>query len=315
MNPLNLFRRATTWAVLAALVIVGVLLITSTEARSPARRNLILGGGPFKPESIPTLVVRLDFDDVSTLFQDTSSTISVTSSGQSIALIRNKGTLGGAFSQSTAGERPTYNGSLIGASFDGGDRLVSTLAASNFNFLHNGSRWVVLLDFVSPSGAGAGYMLDTHNGSSGNFGFHIESSNTAIATWITNGGSTVLNFPGDTIAASTRYIVAERFEDNISGSDFVRWVNGVQGAVADRSAAPSVSNATNTLYVGARQAQAPFSAARFAVSGFGTFLPVIPMTSFRRLRRRLQGNESPRRLVVAELRRCRTIRQSSKKIQ
>ena len=195
------------------------------------------------------------------MFTDAGTT-KVSAAAQTVYRVTNKGALGGYVEQSSAGARPTvltdYAGSLRGISFDGGDFLVSSLSSSNFNFLHNGSRWVVLLDFVSPSGAGAGYMLDTHNGSSGNFGFHIESSNTAIATWITNGGSTVLNFPGDTIAASTRYIVAERFEDNIAGSDFVRWVNGVQGAVADRSAAPSVSNATNTLYVGARQGAGTF---------------------------------------------------------
>jgi len=263
LNPLNLFRRFTTWAVLAAVVVGGVLSYTSSEARTPQRRLLVvLGGRAWQPSDVATLVVRLDFDDISSLSQTDDSSSPVTASGQSIGWIRNKGTLGGAFSQGTGTAKPTYDtfsGSLLGASFDGGDSLVSTLSASNFSFLHNGSRRVIMIDMVTPASAAFQSVLDTNNASSAIGAAVYCNTPMSFGSSVANGSTAVINAAGDTVLVGTRYTRTERFEDSISGNDFIRRINGTETQTAERAAVPSASGPNNTLYIGARPSGSGFT--------------------------------------------------------
>lgn len=99
-------------------------------------KALFAAGGLWTPANLSP-VMWVDASDVAT----------ITSSGGAVSSILNKGSLGGAFDQSTAGSKPTtgtrtQNGLNV-LDFDGGDALVSTLAPSAWKFLHDGTIHVI----------------------------------------------------------------------------------------------------------------------------------------------------------------------------
>lgn len=78
--------------------------------------------------------VWLDIQDISTLWQDTAGTTAVTTAGQSIARVDNKGSLGGYFQQGTGTKQPTYQTSgYVHALFDGTDDALVSQANINLS--------------------------------------------------------------------------------------------------------------------------------------------------------------------------------------
>lgn len=102
--------------------------------------------------AIPTanLQVFLDGDDTD------GSSNSTRTNGAAFNNWLNKGALGGTFSNATGTQQPLFASSLLaghaGATFDGtDDRLVSSLAASSFTFMHDGSGASVYVVARSPN--------------------------------------------------------------------------------------------------------------------------------------------------------------------
>jgi hypothetical protein len=78
-------------------------------------------------------LVWLDPSDISTLYQDAAATTSVTAHNDPVGAIRNKGTAGGYWTQSTAGARPLFldETGLRSLFFDGtDDHLLSSVSVA-----------------------------------------------------------------------------------------------------------------------------------------------------------------------------------------
>jgi hypothetical protein len=93
------------------------------------------GGGRPVQTTISGLVNALsgvwyDISDISTLFQDVAGTIPVTTSGQTVARINDKGPLGAHLLQATGGLQPVYNdaGGLQSVVGDGADDTMGSTA-------------------------------------------------------------------------------------------------------------------------------------------------------------------------------------------
>lgn len=250
---LNIFKRLPVWLLLAAISVGGLLSHTSVETaegRTPAqRRLLILGRAPG-----PILQADIDFSDWSSMFTDAGST-NVTAAADTVYRITNKGALGGYFEQTSASARPTvvtdYAGSLKGVSFDGGDRLISSLSAASWKFLHDGTRRVIMLDMFTPGTIGGYLAMVDNNSASSQAGISLGIGSGPICyTRQGNGSADVFFHQVDSIATSTRYTRTERFEYNISGNDQIRRLNGSQSGAVDSSVAVSSSTPPATLYIG-----------------------------------------------------------------
>jgi hypothetical protein len=79
------------------------------------------------PPALASLLLWYDLTDTATLWQNTGGTTAVTTDGDPIARIDNKGTDGGNLQQSTGASQPAYDvDGLGGCIFDGGDFLFGT---------------------------------------------------------------------------------------------------------------------------------------------------------------------------------------------
>jgi len=94
---------------------------------------IILTSPPPSPPALDDILHWFDFTDISTLFQDTGGLTPVTSNGQVIARINNKGSDATNLIQATAAQQPTYDTakfSFPAGSFDGTDALTGTTGIS-----------------------------------------------------------------------------------------------------------------------------------------------------------------------------------------
>ena len=103
-----------------------------------SRRAASGGAGPVQPPDFANLRVWLDGDDI-----DGSGNSTLTN-GQLISSWKNKGSLGGTMDQATSGNQPTYRSSLgpggkAAAEFDSNDWMTSSLASSDYIFMHDGT--------------------------------------------------------------------------------------------------------------------------------------------------------------------------------
>lgn len=166
---------------------------------------------PVRPQGVPAdrLQVFLDGDDTDGLANATRT------NGVAFDNWTNKGLLGGVFANATATQRPLFSASLVngrsGATFDGtDDRLVSSLPASSFRFMHDGtgsSVYAVLrtsstaiqtvVATSSGSGAQAGIGQRINTGLAASFfmsdGVSLRLNSTAAAATIVSGAYNVFS--------------------------------------------------------------------------------------------------------------------------
>lgn len=133
----------------------------------------------------------IDFSDTATLFDATSGG-SVVTNGVGIARAEDKSGNGRNFIQATSGARFTFTSNVqngLGvASGDGGDWLTSVSAASVWNFLHNSTSTVFIVNkngTVSNPTAVYGW-LGTNAGTSSNIGWSIAYDDRALLTGLTD---------------------------------------------------------------------------------------------------------------------------------
>ncbi len=261
---MNLLRRFTIWVLLSATLVVGLLSYTSietAEGRTPQRRMLLLFGGQptFNPASIATLRGRYDFDDLTTMFQDTAGTSPVTASGQTIQRINNKVVGGPYFSQAAGPTYNTFNGSQLGAVFNGSSNYLVSSDTNYWKFLTDGTRYVVIMQgMITAQPSSAMWWLNSENNSVSNVGISmysagganyqttIRSTNGAGAVWISNTTS------NNAIALNTAFVMTMRCQDSSADTnDCIIRVGGVAVASGDRTASPSAGNPTFALCIGA----------------------------------------------------------------
>jgi hypothetical protein len=175
----------------------------------------------------------------------------------------NKGTLGGTFSNATALQQPLFATALVGgksgATFDGiDDRLTSSLAASAFTFMHDGSGMSIyavsrsstsaVMTIASTRGSAAssrGLMLGTNT----TFRASVQMSDgVALQAAITGANNSLSTSLFDVYSARLSSSRVPNMRSNVNGASV-----GTTAATAFSGGAPAAS-----LVVGANASGASF---------------------------------------------------------
>ena len=173
----------------------------------------------------------------------------------------NRGALGGDFSGASTNrpEISSFYTKLAPIFGNGGtyDNLLSSLAASNFAFLHNGvSSYTLTLRFRTTSLAATQTLFATFNSTLSNVGAYLYvTTGGAITLLMGNGsGSAALNIAsaGSTIAINTNYTVSVV----VNGTAAAVYVNGTSVATGTITS-PSTAASTTTLYLGSHAGAVP----------------------------------------------------------
>ena len=171
----------------------------------------------------------------------------------------NKGTLGGTFSNATGTQQPLFASSLLaghaGATFDAtDDRLVSSLAASLFTFMHDGSGCTIY-SVVRTAASGVRTICATGTGgpTTVSMGHRINTGFTA-SYFMSDGVALRLSANGAAASVSNNLfdVQASRLRSSVSPHLSID-VNGMSVATAD-SAAFSASAPAATLHIGTNSA-------------------------------------------------------------
>lgn len=208
------------------------------------------GGG-----GIPTanLQVFLDGDDTD------GSGNSTRTNGVAFNDWLNKGALGGTFSNATGTQQPLFASSLLaghaGATFDGtDDRLVSSLAASSFTFMHDGTG-ATIYSVVRTAVSGVRTICATGTGGTTTVSMgHRINTGFAASYFMSDGVALRLSANGAAASVSNNLfdVQSSRLRSSLSPHLSID-VNGVSVATAD-SAAFSASAPAATLHVGTNSA-------------------------------------------------------------
>jgi len=190
--------------------------------------------------------------------------LGVTLNGSTVSAWANQGTAGGSFTQGTGTAQPTYSASggpnsRSTLTFDGNDKIQSSLAAASWNFLHSGNATWFLV-FRSTTSADAYHSIfstsDTTTGSRGYaLGWDNRSSLTrsaALSTLATTGSAYAYSLATSNASYPTNtWSIAEQTVDYLaSGNDLNVFANGTSVLSSELSNAPSSSNAASTLWIG-----------------------------------------------------------------
>lgn len=205
----------------------------------------------FSPLSIANCKVWLDASDTST----------ISLSGSEVTQWTDKTANGYAFTQGTSANRPlsgtrTQNSKNV-IDFDGSnDRLVSTAAASTWNFLHDGTEYTFLVAFLQDLD-GNGAFLGTSAANFGNRGAtHGVLASDRIFSQVATGASGTRAVDADVTSFGDMqvftYLSYTLKPSNATASERVafRYKNGAANKPNSASGAVSASDATNTLALG-----------------------------------------------------------------
>lgn len=192
--------------------------------------------------------------------------LGVTLNGSTVSAWANQGTLGGSCSQGTGAAQPTWSAtggpnSRAGLSFDGGDYLASTLAASAWNFLHSSNFTLFYVWNQTATGNAFYGVLGTSTSAAGSRGIAIYWDNrtaipatASLRSAVSNGSAYVVD-PGVSLLnngypANSASITEHTYEYLVAGDDYASIRNGTTVKTAESAAVPSASNAANTLNIG-----------------------------------------------------------------
>ena len=209
--------------------------------------------GAMSAPVIPTanLKIFLDGDDTD------GSNNSTRTNGAAFNDWINKGALGGTFSNATGTQQPLFASSLLaghaGATFDGvDDRLVSSLAASAFTFMHDGtgaSVYVVARTSTSAAQMIAGTTIG-NTGTNTGYGFLL---NTTFRTFSLNSDGVTfkinLNSAINVFGSGTFNVLSSSMS-TADTPDFTAYVNGA-GVANVTPTAYSAGAPSQTMTVGA----------------------------------------------------------------
>jgi len=188
--------------------------------------------------------------------------LGITLNGSTVSAWANQGTLGGSFTQATAARQPTYSaaggaGSKPTLSFDGGDFLASSLAASSWKFLHETAHTIFIVSRVASLGANFYGLLNTGAGGTRGVTVYVENrggaGNTrAILHYIHSGTAPVAaNQTDNTYLVAAWQITELLWEYGAAGNDLSVIRDGTLLASSESTSAPSSSDPTYSLQIGA----------------------------------------------------------------
>lgn len=207
------------------------------------------GAGPVLPPDVAALRVFLDGDDTD------GSANSTRTNGAAFTGWLNKGTLGGTFDNTTGGQQPLFFSSLLngraGALFDTvDDRLVSSLAASAFTFMHDGTG-ATIYSVVRTSTSGVRTIAATSTGGTSTIGIgHRINTGFAASYYMSDGVATRINANG--AAASVSNNLFDVLCSTLASADTPDMSMYAQGTAVVTANATSFATGdpTSTLHVG-----------------------------------------------------------------
>lgn len=176
----------------------------------------------------------------------------VTSDGNGVSSWANQGTLGGNLVQATNAKKPHSGHTIRGQaalSFDGGDVLHSDLAASSWNFLHDGSGCTILVVWRISTPQPFQFVFDTGTSGVGTVRGCALYNSTANVLNVGNGTSNVVTATGKTQTAGFQVQIVRLktsgSPDERSFIDLGHHYNAAFSNLAD------AGNAAATLSIGA----------------------------------------------------------------
>lgn len=192
-----------------------------------------------------------EFDNLSTLWQDTGGTVPVTTSGQTIARVDDVSGNGFNATQSTAGSRPTYTESGSTAySNHANDYLKISSSTSTLKWLHGdgGTGIAALVRFSSGARRG---LMGSNSGNDFNTGmFYTWETSSSMQYRVLNSSSNVYNhnYGSSTVLAGTDVFILENAP---AGGPVEGYVDGDSIGTASRLITASTANAAFDLEIGA----------------------------------------------------------------
>lgn len=228
------------------------MLPMNTRLRNP-RRSLVSSPisvpvGSYQPWSPLTLQPRL--------WLDASDLTTITESGGAVSEWRDKSSNGYAFTQATSTAQPTtgsttQNGLNV-LSFDGGDSLVATSAASTWKFLHDGTQYLVGLVARRDTAGVNGTVVGTFAGGS-TIGASIRWLAADTFSHLVAGGI-VSNTPTAGTSTATRLVsILAKPSDSTAANRSSMWIDGGTEQRSNTSTGtPSTADPTYTLWIGNR---------------------------------------------------------------
>lgn len=201
----------------------------------------------------PRLV--LDFEDLTTMWRDTGAVTPVSGLGHDIQRIDNKVVGGGYFSQNIEARAPTYAafGTQRGALFTktATQALVSSLAASAWKFMTDGTAWTVVARYMPTTNHSGMLFTSAGTGSANTGAWWYQQANKIYPAIHKGGGGTVVGFASTaTITNGVPVTVTFTYQYGRSGNDGqLRW-NGSADNSQESLNAPSSSNPGYALGIG-----------------------------------------------------------------
>jgi len=212
-----------------------------------SRRQVASSGAP----DASNLRVWLDGDDID------GTNNSTLTNGNTFAGWTNKGSLGGTMAQAVGANRPTFRtgvgpgGARPAADFDGADFMLSSLAASAFTFMHDGTGATIYTVAKTTSSA-ARTLLATSTGAAANRGIGHRYNTSFSASYFMSDGVALRINASSAAAAVTNgsFDVMASTLASADTPDMSIYVNGTSVATADATAF-SAADPSNTLAIGA----------------------------------------------------------------
>jgi hypothetical protein len=215
--------------------------------------GLRLGGGPALGAAGPALAAPggIPAAGLAAYFEPAAGGFTRGASGTTITSIPNRGSLGGSLDQNEAGEPAIrYLNGLPVASLDGDDdELASSLAASAWEFLHDGTPWTAYIavddgDHFTESSP----YLATCRGNASDTGISFNRASGSISFRMANGAAYAVSGSSSSTWSLGPAVYAVVFD----GSDVTVWRNGAQVMTAAVANAPGGGAPDATLTVGSQ---------------------------------------------------------------
>ena len=164
-----------------------------------------------------------DFGSDLKLWLDASDSGTVTQSGGAVSQWDDKSSNGYAFTQGSAGAKPTWgtrtqNGLYV-MDFDGGDSIDCTSTAATWTFLHDGTTYIIAAVACRDTAGTNGTICNTAGGGGTNgLNFRFLAANT-ISHYVEKSTSIVLNSPSVGTSTAARVVSLVGDPDNGTAAD------------------------------------------------------------------------------------------------
>lgn len=177
----------------------------------------------------------------------------ITLSGSDITSMANMGSLGGTFG--SGGFPPaliTRGGGLAIEYAAADERLVSSLAASSWNFMNQGTGMTIAMVFECAAGTGSSYLIDTRRAGNGVQVRYDASANERVTLSSVDSSTTYINSPSSvgTYPDDTQHVFDWVYAEGRSPAEYQATKNGVETNTGDTGGTPAGGDPAYTLWIG-----------------------------------------------------------------